>query len=215
MRIFALQLHLLLLAAIPLPAQAPPDPAVRTYSVTNAVTFPALNGPSSMLVYRNGLFQTPGTDYVLFPATVGTRFAFRPGTLANNDRISVVALPVIALDLPLVKTFDTAGNPHVGILDNAVPPPITGAGLIIEPIQGTSQYRADINRQTVFYRAAGSGIVPLIGTACTGDAGVQVDRGFIYVCVPPAAPPADGTPGYTWAGAALQLPPPPPLPVVP
>lgn len=102
--------------------QAPPDPAIRTYSVTNAAAFPALNGPRSMLVFRNGLFESPGVDYTLLTAGDGvTRFAFRPGTLANGDRIAVVTMPgVFMVDEPLYG-YQVGGMPHIGISLPALP----------------------------------------------------------------------------------------------
>lgn len=123
MRIFTLQLHLLMLA-IALVAQAPPDPAVRTYVVTNAATFPALDGPISMLVFRNGFFQTPGVDYTLLPLLppnlIGTRFRFK--ALQNRDRITVVTMPgVFMVDEPLLA-YKVGGMSHIGITLPEAPP---------------------------------------------------------------------------------------------
>jgi hypothetical protein len=72
-------------------AQAPPDPlvAVRAYHVTTAAVFPSLPLPARSLLFRNGLFQSPGIDYdVVF----GPGFRFRPGVLSDGDSVTVVSI---------------------------------------------------------------------------------------------------------------------------
>jgi hypothetical protein len=69
-------------------AQTPTVPTVRVYTVTDASTFPALPG-GKVLIFINGLFQSPGTDYTTKGATV----VFRVGLLRNGDQIEVATLP--------------------------------------------------------------------------------------------------------------------------
>jgi hypothetical protein len=71
-------------AANPLP--------VRVYYVTSAQQFPTLPMPTHALIFHNGMFASPGADYDVVPGSPGS-FRFRPGGLADQDRISVVTLP--------------------------------------------------------------------------------------------------------------------------
>lgn len=68
------------------PAAAAP---VKVYHVTNPAAFPPLSMPANGLVFRNGLFQTPGIDYT----TSGAQFRFYPGLLGAGDVISVTGAP--------------------------------------------------------------------------------------------------------------------------
>jgi BarA-like signal transduction histidine kinase len=72
-------------------AQAPAQLlTVRPYHVTTAVAFPSLPLPVRSLIFRNGLYQTPGADYDVVAA--GLAFRFRLGVLADGDALSVVSL---------------------------------------------------------------------------------------------------------------------------
>jgi hypothetical protein len=116
-----------------------------------------------------------------------------------------LAMPVFFIDPPLVVTKNAAGETHVGVAFTVSPPPMAGAGLIVELIPNTDQSRIRIDPAAVLYRAN----APVaIGAPCSGDAQVQWDRAYVYVCVPPdpaAAPDPANVPGFTWAGAALTL----------
>ncbi len=71
-------------------AQTPTQPlAVRVYRVTSAAAFPGLPLPAHALIFRNGLFASPGLDY----NATGATFAFKPGVLADGDGVEVVTLP--------------------------------------------------------------------------------------------------------------------------
>lgn len=72
-----------------LQAQTPaPALAVRIYNVTNPVGFPGLPG-GKVLIFLNGVFQSPGVDYVVS----GGSFRFQAGFLSAGDQIEVVTLP--------------------------------------------------------------------------------------------------------------------------
>lgn len=60
---------------------------VRVYRVTNAAAFPSLPMPINGMVFRNGVFQSPGIDY----SSSGTQFTFYPNLLEVGDVLSVVA----------------------------------------------------------------------------------------------------------------------------
>jgi len=62
--------------------------SVRPYYVTNAAAFPALPLPAHALIFRNGIYQTPGIDYAVLGGS-----AFRMRSVENGDIVSVVTLP--------------------------------------------------------------------------------------------------------------------------
>lgn len=71
------------------------QPAVRVYNVTDATAFPALTAPlgSSLMVFINGLFVSPGRDYVLTTSASAVSVRFTAGSLRNNYQITIVTLP--------------------------------------------------------------------------------------------------------------------------
>jgi hypothetical protein len=84
---------LLLLSAV-LGAQSPP---VITYTVVNVLwwqTGVAVTPP--VLIFRNGLFMSPGVDYVVLPRNL---IRFIAGPVAG-DLISIVTLPSSTPSLP-------------------------------------------------------------------------------------------------------------------
>lgn len=125
-----------------------------------------------------------------------------PGMLPDLVKYpSTGGYPYRWLRLPPNSIFVQAdGTPYF-----VLPPPVTGAGLIPEPIQGSpNAYRVGIDKTVVFYRAQGpQDPVPVIGAVCSGDAGIAVDRLFLYICAPPLVP-GSGVGNWTWAGAPLQ-----------
>lgn len=62
---------------------------VRVYHVTNPAAFPPLPVPVNGLVFRNGLFQSPGIDYT----ASGAQVRFLPGIVGAGDIISITGVP--------------------------------------------------------------------------------------------------------------------------
>jgi hypothetical protein len=96
--VVAIALCLLLLGAMGagfLFAQQKGGPApVTAYVVSDPATFPSLTIPANGLVFRNGLFQTPGVDYTFtLGASAQILLVMNPDFLAAGDIISVVGAP--------------------------------------------------------------------------------------------------------------------------
>jgi hypothetical protein len=72
----------------PQAAPAPKIP-VRIYTVTTPATFPVVTG-GKVLVFCNGVFQSPGIDYTL---TASGGIIFKAGFLAAGDQVEVATLP--------------------------------------------------------------------------------------------------------------------------
>jgi hypothetical protein len=82
---FAIHAEVEVRSAVPLPAPV----TVRAYTVTSPAAFPALPLPARALVFRNGVFQTPGIDY----RAGGLTLVFPTASLRPGDGISVVTIP--------------------------------------------------------------------------------------------------------------------------
>lgn len=131
-----------------------------------------------------------------------------PLTLTRDAATGFVHMtaPAFIVDPPLTLLKNAAGESHISVEFMTGPVPLPGTGLVMEPVNGApDQSRIAIDKTQVLARVVGS---PVIGSPCPGDAGVMVDRAFLYVCVPPAPGAATdpaNVPGWTWAGAALTL----------
>lgn len=160
------------------------------------------------------MIRSPGVSGVSGAVFVLLGFAGAAFSQATVPQLYVpVALPgdtvrkssTVVVVPPLTLQHDATGNMQLGVAFTASPPPVPGDGLIIEPIPGTTATRIAIDKTFTLYRALQPLTPsPAIGSPCSGDAGVIVDRMFLYVCVPPAdQSQTSANPVWTWAGAAL------------
>lgn len=72
-----------------------PEPTIRTYTVSTAATFPSLMVSGyPVLVFRNGILQTPTVSYNSVSKLPNSSvFTFKPGVLVSGDKIQFVTLP--------------------------------------------------------------------------------------------------------------------------
>lgn len=173
-------------------------------------------GGFGLLLIVGALAQTGATVPQLYvPFALKGDTARRTGTVIVDpplvmslDAAGVAHLssPSFIIDPPLTLLTNAAGEKHVSVEFLTGPVPTPGTGLRMVPVTGhPDQQSIAIDTSQVLYRVNAA---PVIGAACPGDAGVVWDRAYVYVCVPPdpaAPPPADGSTGWTWAGAALTL----------
>lgn len=84
-----LALALILIGLLSAQNIAPPPIPVRVYTVTSPVVFPSIPC-SKALIFRNGVFQSPGVDYTV---SLSAECRFLTGILGAGDQIEVATVP--------------------------------------------------------------------------------------------------------------------------
>jgi hypothetical protein len=73
------------------------QPAVRVYNVTSAATFPSLTVAAGSMIFINGLFASPGRDYVLTTTPTAASVRFLAGSLRDGFQVEIVTLPACSV----------------------------------------------------------------------------------------------------------------------